>query len=414
MTAPASTYRIQLSGRLPFSEVQRLVGYLDALGVTDCYLSPILAARAGSPHGYDISDHGTLNPELGDRDDLGRLAASLRARGLGLIVDFVPNHMGADPNTNEWWRDVLRNGPSSPYARYFDIDWRPAKSELRNKVLLPILGGPYGDVLERGELRLAFDAGALVLACFERTLPIEPKHSARGFALALDRLTSGIGSDRESIEFRDVVRALESMPDYIVREEAAATERQRIACDARERLSRLAVQNEPLRRSVQDAVRIFNGQPAEAASFDALHRLLDAQPYRLAYWRTALDEINYRRFCDINDLAGLRVEDPKVFAAAHALLLELVAEGTVTGIRIDHPDGLFDPTAYLQQLRQAVAAHEPEADPSDTYIVVEKILGRNERLRKTWPVQGTTGYNALSVLNGLFVHPEEPADLRPG
>ena len=424
MRTPVATYRVQLSHAFTFRDLQALTPYLHELGVSDCYCSPILAARARSPHGYDISDHGRLNPEIGTLVDLDALSASLRAHDLGLVVDFVPNHMAIDPQTNAWWRDVLENGPSSPYSRFFDVDWRPVKEELRDKVLLAILGDQYGEVLERGELQVRFDDGALMLHYFDRVLPINPRRTPLVLRPGLEELESQPGTDSaDSRELRDILDALAAMPAQTETAEPAIVERQRAKESARVRLAALAGRSGAIRAHIDRALALVNGEPGVPESFDRLHELLELQAYRLAYWRTAFDEINYRRFFDVNELAGLRIEDPRVFTATHALLLDLVEQGRVTGIRLDHPDGLFDPTAYFESLAAAIAErieagraggagrpHPPHQPP--IYTLVEKILGRGEQLRESWPVHGTTGYNALNTINGLFVHPERLALLR--
>jgi (1->4)-alpha-D-glucan 1-alpha-D-glucosylmutase len=417
--APVATYRIQLHHAFTFRDLAALTPYLDHLGVSDAYCSPILTARRGSTHGYDICDHREINPELGTRAELEAVAAALHARAMGLIVDFVPNHMGIDAATNAWWRDVLENGPSSPYARYFDIDWLPVKAELRDKVLLPILGDQYGRVLERGELRLAYADGTLVLHYFDRSLPIGPRHAPLVFGHRLDRLIATHGEEADDIrELRDVLTMLTDIPPTNDTSESAAATRQRLRDDARRRLAALTERSTAIQTHVEDAVRAFNGEPGIAASFDQLHTLLEMQVYRLAYWRTAFDEINYRRFFDINELAGLRMEDPSVFADTHALILDLIAEGVIGGLRLDHPDGLFDPTAYFEDLVRAIAdrsgldASLGESIAPPVYLVVEKILGRGERLRDSWRVHGTTGYNFLNTVNGLFVHDDGLAELR--
>jgi (1->4)-alpha-D-glucan 1-alpha-D-glucosylmutase len=413
LRAPVATYRIQLHRDFTFRQLQQLVPYLHALGVTDCYSSPVLTAREGSTHGYDICNHAELNPELGSAADLHTLAAALRDANMGLVVDFVPNHMGIDPRTNKWWRDVLENGASSPFARFFDIDWMPIKAELRDKVLLPILGDQYGAVLERGELQLAFDDGALVLNYFDRSLPINPRKAPLVLGSGIDATASRLGEDHPDIrELRSILSSLINLPPITERDEAAIAERQREKEVARERLSALVKRSADVQAHVQSAIDRFNGAPGDAASFDSMHGLLEVQAYRLAYWRTAFDEINYRRFFDVNDLAGLRMEDPRVFAATHALLLDLVAKGIVTGIRIDHPDGLFDPAAYFRSLAAAVAGRRDDSGGGSVYIVVEKVLARGEKLRDNWEVDGTTGYGFLNTLNGVFVHPEGLGDLR--
>jgi (1->4)-alpha-D-glucan 1-alpha-D-glucosylmutase len=411
LRAPIATYRVQLSQAFTFRDLEQLTSYLRDLGVSDCYCSPILSARPGSTHGYDICDHSSINSEIGTRADLDALSSSLKTNGLGLIVDFVPNHMGIDPQTNVWWRDVLEQGPGSPYARFFDIDWHPIKEELRNKVLLAILGDQYGEVLERGELQVSLVDGLLMLQYFDRTLPLNPVSAAHALGQGSDDVQERLGEKHpDVVELRDILQTLANLPSSRGANGAVHSERERIKQSACERLDALVRRSCAIREHINGVVAALNGRKGISESFDALHSLLETQAYRLASWRTAFDEINYRRFFDINDLGGLRMEDPRVFAATHGLLLDLVAQGVVSGIRLDHPDGLFDPAAYFQSLRAALAERRGADD--ELYILIEKILGRGERLRESWPVHGTTGYGFLNIINGVFVHPERLTSLR--
>jgi (1->4)-alpha-D-glucan 1-alpha-D-glucosylmutase len=397
---PASTYRIQLGGAMTFRAVSALLPYLRQLGVDACYLSPALKATPGTAHGYDICDHNALSPELGGDDEFSALAAELSRHGLGLIVDFVPNHMGIDPRTNQWWHDVLENGPSSPYATFFDIDWDPVTSPMQEKILLPVLGDQYGLELERGHLQLAFEAGTLRLQYFDHEFPINPRQAPQCYRHGLEPLRERLGADHPELrEFLSVLTALQNLPPYTERDALRIEERQREKEVARERLARLVGESAEIRAHIDAAVAAFNGRPGDGASFDLLHELLESQAWRLAYWRTAFDEVNYRRFFDINELAALRMEDPRVFGATHQLLQRLIAGGAVTGVRVDHPDGLHDPEGYftaLQRLSGEDAASRP------IYLLAEKILERSEEL-PDWPVHGTTGYEVLNLLNGLFV-----------
>ncbi|MDP3937489.1 MAG: malto-oligosyltrehalose synthase [Deltaproteobacteria bacterium] len=338
---PVATYRFQFNGEFPLDAALRLVPYLESLGITDLYASPLFQARAGSTHGYDATDYGRLNPLLGAPEDLARLAGALRARGMGLLLDLVPNHMGIADPSNAWWEDVLTNGEGSRYARYFDIDWRPPDEALRGKVLLPVLGAPLAEVLARGELKPALEGDRPVIRYFDRPFPVSP-------------------------ESTDALREL-----------------------------------------------IADGR----AGGKELESILSAQHYVLAYWRDGLRRINYRRFFDISHLAGLRVEDPEVFAAVHAEVFRWVGEGWVTGVRIDHPDGLADPTGYFRDLqagcaRAAGSALPGGGDARALYVVAEKILAGEERLRDDWAVHGTTGYEFLNDLNGLFVDPQGARAIR--
>ena len=412
LRVPVATYRVQLTPQFTLTQLNEVVDYIDRLGITDVYCSPIFAARRGSTHGYDLSSHTALNPELGTRADFDRLSDSLRHRQMGLVLDIVPNHMGIDTSTNVWWRDVLENGSSSPFAHYFDIDWNPVKTELRDKVLLPILGDQYGVVLERGELQIEFDAGALALRYFDRRLPINPRQSPMVLGYKIDELSARLGVKHGDVrELRSILSSLRNLPPMTSCSGEEMIDRQREKEVARERLAKLVQRAPEVAQHIAAAIRVFNGQPGDAASFDLLHGLLEVQAYRLAYWRTAVDEINYRRFFDVNDLAGLRMEDPRVFADTHPLVLDLIASGSVTGIRIDHPDGLFDPAGYFESL-QAAIRDRVGSGARRLYVAVEKILGRGERLREDWLVDGTTGYASANSINGLFVHAEGLSDLR--
>jgi (1->4)-alpha-D-glucan 1-alpha-D-glucosylmutase len=394
---PVSTYRLQLHKDFAFAAARDTATYLARLGVGACYTSPYFTAVPGSTHGYDVVNHNEINPELGGAEAHAAFVARLQELGLGHVVDFVPNHMSNAAGTNLWWRDVLENGPSSPAAKFFDIDWSPAKAALRGKVLLPILGDQYGNVLERGELQLEFTAGALVLHYFDQVLPINPRQAPRLYKTAVDAVTSALGPDNPQLhEFLSIIASLENMPPYSQQDPERMAARQREKEVARGRLARLVAESDVVREQIETTVRRFNGEPGRPESFDALHELLESQAYRLAYWRTASDEINYRRFFDVNTLAGLRVEDPDVFAATHQLLAQLIRERKVNGVRVDHSDGLFDPAGYFRMLQEL--APEPPL-----YVVAEKILSAHEHLKDSWEVHGTTGYNFLNLLNGIFV-----------
>ncbi|MCC7243058.1 MAG: malto-oligosyltrehalose synthase [Acidobacteria bacterium] len=408
---PLSTYRLQLRPGFTFADASAVVPYLASLGITDCYCSPIFTARPGSTHGYDVCDHNQINPELGGEAGFLAFAATLRDHSLGLIMDFVPNHMGNDPRTNHWWRDVLENGPSSPFAQVFDIDWNPIKLELRDRLLLPILGEQYGAALESGQLQLAFDVGALVLDYHSHRLPVNPRSAATVFEADLNGLAAALGEDHRDLrEYRSIITALRNLPPYIVRDPARVEERQREKEVARDRMATLAAASPAIEQHIESALARFNGTPGQPDSFDPLHELLELQAYRLASWKTASDEINYRRFFDINDLAGLRVEDPQVFDDIHRLLLDLTGRGLVSGLRLDHIDGLADPAAYLERLqagiRDARRHHgDPAPDGEAFHVVVEKILSLGEQLPPGWETAGTTGYNFLNDVNGIFVDP---------
>ena len=417
---PASTYRLQVYHAFPFTAARDVVPYLARLGVDACYTSPYFTAVPGSTHGYDVCNHNEINPELGGADAHAEFTAAIADHGMHHILDFVPNHMGVGTGTNAWWRDVLENGPSSPAAIFFDIDWRPVKAELQAKLLLPILGDQYGRVLERGELQLAFTGSTLVVRYGDQELPIDPRQAARLYSAAADRLTATLGADSPALnEFLSINTSLQNLPFYTETDPERMTERHREKEVARTRLERLAAEVPAVREAIDAATQAFNGTPGEDGSFDALHDLLEAQAYRLSYWRTASHEINYRRFFDVNTLVGLRVEHIEVFDATHALLGQLIRSGTVHGVRIDHPDGLFDPARYFQMLQQLAArARDAEGARLDgratrpMYVVAEKILSGTEQLPREWAVHGTTGYNFLNDLNGLFVDATQARRMR--
>ncbi|MGH9308531.1 MAG: malto-oligosyltrehalose synthase [Vicinamibacterales bacterium] len=409
---PVSTYRLQIHGAFPLGAAREVTAYLARLGISAVYTSPYFTASPGSTHGYDVCNHNEINPEVGGASAYATFTAAVKANGMGHVVDFVPNHMGIGTGANAWWNDLLENGPSSPAAKFFDVDWTPVKTELHAKLLLPILGDQYGHVLERGELQLVFREGTLSLTYFEHELPINPRQMPRVFRLAVDRATATLGADDvRLLEFLSIITSLENLPPYTEDDPARIAVRQREKEVAKGRLARLVSESPPVREAIDEAVRQFNGEPGRPESFDALHEMLESQPYRLSYWRTASHEINYRRFFDINTLAGLRVEDPEVFAETHKLLGQLLADDSVQAVRIDHPDGLFDPASYFSALQDLAARawnagrqaeHDGRPD-RPLYVVAEKILSVREQLPPRWAVHGTTGYNYLNDLNGLFI-----------
>jgi (1->4)-alpha-D-glucan 1-alpha-D-glucosylmutase len=454
---PSSTYRVQLNAGFTFADARAVVPYLAALGIGALYTSPILRATPGSTHGYDVTDYASINPELGSDDDLRALTDALRQRGMGLLVDVVPNHMGIAQGANAWWQDVLENGRTSPYADFFDIDWRPLKEELRGKILLPVLGDPYGVVLERGELDLELRDGAFTVHYHETPLPIAPPTYPLILRAALDApALTALGEqqpdlrpttfdaelptpDPTLLEYQSIITAFDRLPGQNETDPERVAERRREQIVAKRRLADLVAASPEVAHALAETMRAFNGDPADPRSFDALDRLLDAQSYRLSSFRTAGEEINYRRFFAINELAAVRQENPAVFQAAHALLLRLIAAGAVTGLRIDHPDGLWDPSGYFRDLQRAawLAQHGDATElatdaldweaidpalgdlwPGQTgdgaqiaarlplYVVAEKILEPGEGLPVDWAVHGTVGYEFARVTTGLFIDGE--------
>ena len=413
---PSSTYRLQVYHAFPLNAARDIVPYLARLGVTACYTSPYFTASPGSTHGYDVCNHNEINPEVGGTHAHAEFTAALAQHHMGHIVDFVPNHMGIGTGANAWWNDVLENGPSAAAAIFFDIDWTPIKEELNAKLLLPILGDQYGNVLERGELQLSFTGTGLALQYFDNHLPIGARQAARVYAAAAEPLRGILGDGNAQLnEFLSIITSLENLSPYTVTDSDRKAERQREKEVARTRLERLVAEEPRIGRAIEEAVTTFNGVPGDKASFDALHELLEAQAYRLSYWRTASHEINYRRFFDVNTLAGIRVEHQDVFNATHRLLGEMIRDRQVNAVRVDHPDGLFDPARYFLMLQTlAVDCLGIEASPEDRpfYVVAEKILSAGERLPRRWAVHGTTGYNFLNDLNGIFIDASQARRMR--
>ena len=402
---PSSTYRLQFNRWFTFAQAREIVPYLHALGVSDAYASPYFQARPDSLHGYDITDHNKLNVAIGSREEYDSWIAELHAHSMGQVVDFVPNHVGIAEPLNQWWMDVLENGPSSRYAPYFDIDWHPLKSDLRDKVLLPILSDQYGRVLDRGELQVHFGEGTFYLRYGDRRLPIAPGTYRYVLDIALQNLAEHKDEDFYA-ELQSILTALEYLPKRTETDPKRIAERIREKEIIKRRLERRCAEAPQVQQAIEKALARINGEPGDPRSFDPLDELLNAQSYRLAFWRVAAEEINYRRFFDVNDLAAIRVELPKVFDAVHRLLLELVQTRAVTGLRIDHPDGLYLPREYFEKIQQRCAKALAIALPQDgraIYMVAEKILTGAEPLRKDWLVHGTTGYDFANEVIQLLV-----------
>jgi len=405
---PLATYRLQFNRTFTFRDAAALVPYLAALGISHCYASPYLKARPGSMHGYDIIDHNSLNPEIGSPDDYEHFVSELHRHGMGLILDIVPNHMGVMGTDNSWWLDVLENGQASQYAEFFDIDWNPIKDELKAKVLVPILADQYGNVLEAGDLKLTFDPerGEFSIFYQQHRFPIDPREYSRILRFNIEHLKDELGAaDNDFLELESIATAFDHLPGRVGLSTEQRLERDREKEVQKRRLAVLCARCPSVRHLLIVNVDLLNGQPGDPRSFDALHELIKGQAYRLAQWRVAADDVNYRRFFDINDLAALRMENEVAFRTTHRFILELVSRGQVDGLRIDHPDGLYHPKKYLTELRgQSTSGSDPDAiEPRPIYVVVEKILTANEELRPDWPVQGTTGYEFANLVNGLFV-----------
>jgi (1->4)-alpha-D-glucan 1-alpha-D-glucosylmutase len=393
-----ATYRLQLHAGFPLSAARELVPYLSRLGISHIHCSPLLQARRGSTHGYDVVDPARLDPELGTEADLEALHAELASRGMGIVLDIVPNHMAAS-SENPAWDDVLAHGPASGFARWFDIDWRATERELWSRVLLPILGQPLSDALKHGEIRLETREGVPRVRYFEHDLPLDPSTMPGVLSDALSGCQRALYREHPACaELSEIVQALRRLPRRNTRRAAALTRRREAAPRILDRLRELAARVPDAAAALAEAAKAFSSGETGGRR---LRRLLDAQVYRLAHWRRAAREINYRRFFDVNDLVALHMEDPEVFAQTHALVLAWRRRGRVDGFRIDHPDGLLDPLGYLQRLAAAAFPDHPSSPP----VYVEKILSHGESLRTDWPVAGTTGYDFLNQVEALFIDP---------
>lgn len=379
---PLATYRIQFHPGFTFEDAAAVAGYLKDLGVSHVYASPYLQASRGSSHGYDVVDPGKVNEELGGSAGHRKFCAALKKNGLGQVLDVVPNHMAIGGTQNVWWWDVLEDGPSSPYAAYFDVEWHPVDERTGNQILLPILGDHYGKVLEAGEIRLFHDRGLFTVHYFDHRFPVTPG-SLVGL---LERASEKSGSEKLAF----ITDALRHLPLPMAHEFENTRKRHRNWGFLQDLLMDTLQETPEVSNAVDRVVEEIN------SSFDLLDDFLGEQNYRLAFWKSAARDLGYRRFFDINSLIGIRVEDEDVFFDTHRLLIGWLGEGLLDGIRIDHPDGLRDPEQYFKRLRKVAP---------DTWIVVEKILHPEEKLPAAWPVEGTTGYDFLNLLGGLMIHP---------
>jgi (1->4)-alpha-D-glucan 1-alpha-D-glucosylmutase len=384
---PSATYRLQLIKDFTFDAATSIIDYLAKLGISAVYTSPYTQAERGSTHGYNVVDHCTINPELGGTSGHEKLVAALREHKLGHVLDFVPNHVGIGSGENRWWLDVLENGPGSLYADYFDIDWHPPTLGLENRVLLPVLGRQYGAELEDGKLAIVRDDGQFFVAYYDRRLPVAPRTYRMILEPAVERLELAKG-DHHLQELQSIISAVTHMPDATETGNDKREERAREKEVIKRRLAELCQGSPEIAKAIDEVLA--------AGDIDWLDTLLNNQNYRLAYWRVATEEINYRRFFDINELAAIRMEDPRVFEAAHSLVFELVRNKAVTGLRLDHTDGLYEPVAYFRQLRQRLG---------NIYMVAEKILEPGESLPRNWPIAGTTGYDFIAAICGVWVDP---------
>lgn len=429
---PAAVYRVQFNRDFTFEQGAGIIPYLKELGINNIYASPYFQAVPGSPHGYNVTDPRRINPEIGNWDEYTNYCNTLHDNGFGQIVDVVPNHMGIQGDTNRLWQDVLENGPASIYARFFDIDWNPVKMELRNKVLIPILGDQFGRVLEQGEIKLVYRQQSFYVRYWEHFLPLEPRSYAEVLEEAVTVLQDQLPEDDAGLlELLSIITAFNNLPLTTEEDAEQLKIRNREKEIAKQRLQALFEKREDIYPAVEDSLRRLNGDANDPRSFDRLELLLNRQCFRLAYWRVAGEEINYRRFFDINELAAIRIEDDTVFDYYHSLLLQLLREKKVNGIRIDHTDGLYNPPEYFNKLQSGylrtmvieelekqfgelveddyalldrVISMQDYSRRLPLFVVIEKILDRKELLPEEWPVSGTVGYDFLNALNGLFIY----------
>jgi len=388
---PLATYRLQFGPDFGFSRCQEILSYLEKLGVTDIYASPIFKPRPGSTHGYDICDHQKLNPELGSEEEFQNLISEAQALPLGWIQDIVPNHMAVS-GKNRLLVDLLENGPASKYFRFFDIDWEHPYENLHGRMLAPFLGDFYGETLEKGEIRLDFDENGFYVHYYDLRLPLRLDSYALILTLGIDRLRHKLGRDHpDYIKLLGILYSIKSLPA-----EEPLSERYDQIYFIKRMLSELKQSSPVIRQFIEENLDRFNGgsEEYEGDRFDLLDSLLAEQFFRLSFWKVAAEEINYRRFFSINDLISLRIEEEAVFNYSHDLVFKMVKNRIFSGLRVDHIDGLYDPTVYLRRLRE---------NTGPIYLVVEKILEKDENLPTYWPVQGTTGYDFMNCLGGLWV-----------
>jgi (1->4)-alpha-D-glucan 1-alpha-D-glucosylmutase len=428
---PGTTYRLQLNQSFTFQQAIQYLPYLKEMGFDTVYCSPYFQAEPGSPHGYNVTDPHVINPEIGSVDEYNHFCSVLDQNGLSQIIDLVPNHMGITGNNNKLWFDVLQNGPASRYATFFDIDWHPVKEELLNKVLLPILGDQYGNTLENQEIMLYINNGEFFIHYYSHILPLAPETFPLILEHQIDDLKKIMEEDSfDYLEYLSICTAFHNLPSRTDLESEQVETRYRETAIAIHRFTDLISRNQDIHDFVESRIKIFNGTKEVPSSFDLLDNLLNQQAYRLAFWRVAGEEINYRRFFDVNELAAIRIEDEAVFDHYHELLFQLITERKVKGLRLDHSDGLYNPAAYFDNLQvrylremtmttlknEGKDIEEGLEERIDTmirdhnlhhgeplYLVIEKILERKEQLPEDWSVNGTTGYDFLNPLNGLFI-----------
>ena len=393
MRIPTASYRLQFTPEFGFARARDALSYLHDLGISDIYASPIFRARSGSAHGYDVVDANRLNPELGSNAEFDALVDAVRQRQLGWVQDIVPNHMAFD-SQNRMLMDVLENGPASPYADFFDIEWNHPYESMKGKVLAPFLGRFYGECLEAGEITLDYDESGLTVRYFSLKLPVNIEAYGEVLTDNLVGLRKQLGADH--LDYIKLLGVLYALKNLTPTQETA--ERADQIVFVKRVLWDLYNTNDEIKRHLDGNLAKYNGTQGQPESFNRLDRLLSQQWYRLSFWKVAAEELDYRRFFNINELISLRIEEEKVYRHTHGLTIEMARAGKFTGLRVDHVDGLYDPLSYLRRLRR---------DAGAIYLTVEKILNFDEELPAEWPVQGTTGYEFLNYVNGLFCAREQ-------
>lgn len=392
MKIPVATYRIQFNPSFGFAAAEGVLPYLFELGVTDLYASPIFKARKGSGHGYDVVDPNQFNPELGAFADFERLVEAVQKLGMGWLQDIVPNHMAFD-HENAMLMDVLENGECSPYFRFFDIDWEHPYESMKGRILAPFLGRFYAETLEQGEIKLKYDPEGFAVTYYEWVFPLKIESYAAILTHQLDTLKRRVGRNHPDfinlLGVLYVLRTLSTGDDF--------SERYDQINFIKRMLWLLYTKNEDIKNFLDENILIFNGEKEGTDGHHLFNRLLFEQYFRLSFWKVATEEINYKRFFNINELISLNVRFEDVFASTHSLIFRLLGEKKISGLRVDHIDGLYDPSAYLQKLRDKA---------KNIFLVVEKILELDEELPDSWPVQGTTGYDFMNYLNGIFCRRE--------
>lgn len=392
MRLPLATYRIQFNSKFRFADAQKIAAYLKNLGISDLYASPIFKARTGSSHGYDVVDPTQLNPELGSQADFEALVQQLQDQQMGWLQDIVPNHMAYD-GENLWLMDVLENGSASSYVTYFDIAWNSPFDGNQSAVLVPLLGNFYGESLENGEIQIQYDEAGLSVVYYSLRIPLRLESYATLITHNLGALAKTLRRDHPVfVRLLGILYSIKGIPDEI-----SGKQRQDQVAFVKSLLWDLYSDQVEVKTFIDDNIQRFNGTPGAPSSFDLLDTLLTDQFFRLAYWKVGDEEMNYRRFFTVNELISMRVEQMKIFNATHTMIFNLVSQGKFTGLRVDHIDGLYNPTEYLDRLREKVG---------DTYITVEKILQPGEDLPQIWNIEGTSGYDYLNAVNGVFCQTE--------